>query len=32
MNPKRRLVTEDGEIYTGTGFGAALQNGVSAPF
>lgn len=32
MNPKRRLVTEDGEIYTGTGFGAALRDGVSAPF
>ena len=33
MNPNtRKLVTEDGQIYTGTGFGAALQNGVSAPF
>ena len=33
MNPIiRKLVTEDGEIYTGTGFGAELRDGVSAPF
>ena len=32
MNPKRRLVTEDGEIYPGTGFGAELGDGVSPPF
>ena len=28
----RKLVTEDGEIYTGTGFGAELRGWVSSPF
>ena len=28
----RKLVTEDGEIYTGTGFGADLRDGISIPF
>ncbi len=32
MTPTRKLVTEDGQIYSGFGFGAALRDGVSAPF
>ncbi|MCR4905246.1 MAG: glutamine-hydrolyzing carbamoyl-phosphate synthase small subunit [Clostridiales bacterium] len=29
---ERKLVTEDGQVYEGIGFGAALKDGVSAPF
>ena len=32
MNPNRKLVTEDGEVYPGIGFGAALRGGASSPF
>ena len=32
MNPIRKLVTEDGEVYSGIGFGAALGGGASSPF
>ena len=32
MTPSRKLVTQDGQIYSGSGFGAALTDGVSAPF
>ena len=32
MNPIRKLVTEDGEVYPGIGFGAALRGGASSPF